>query len=126
MGKAASGKISKKKGQPLAKPARSSKKATEIDDIFAAPVPAATRPAPAEAKPAKPVKVVDASAAGKPKDQPKQKQNPPADNDGFADSRGKQSKYTDDGMRVFYMEDLRIGEGNGDTPDCPFDCQCCF
>ncbi|KAJ2765966.1 hypothetical protein IWQ57_004566 [Coemansia nantahalensis] len=113
MGKVASGKISKKKGQPLAKPARSSKKATEIDDIFAAPVPA-------------PVKVVDASAAGKPKDQPKQKQNPPADNDGFADSRGKQSKYTDDGMRVFYMEDLRIGEGNGDTPDCPFDCQCCF
>ncbi|KAJ2055336.1 hypothetical protein GGI17_006678 [Coemansia sp. S146] len=46
--------------------------------------------------------------------------------DDFADSRGKGSKYTEDGLRVFYMEDLRIGRGEGATELCPFDCTCCF
>ncbi|KAI8366837.1 uncharacterized protein BYT42DRAFT_588046 [Radiomyces spectabilis] len=46
--------------------------------------------------------------------------------DGFADSRGKKSKrMTEDGYPIFDVKELRIGEG-GDTPDCPFDCQCCF
>jgi hypothetical protein len=30
------------------------------------------------------------------------------------------------GMRVFSAAGLRIGEGKGDTPDCPVDCHCCF
>ncbi|KAJ1950537.1 hypothetical protein IWQ62_006555, partial [Dispira parvispora] len=49
-----------------------------------------------------------------------------SDDDGFFDSRGTKSKqYTEDGLPVFTVQDLGIGEG-GDTPDCPFDCQCCF
>ncbi|KAJ1645401.1 hypothetical protein IWQ61_010319, partial [Dispira simplex] len=48
------------------------------------------------------------------------------DDDGFFDSRGTKSKrLTEDGLPLFTVQDLRIGEG-GDTPDCPFDCQCCF
>ncbi|KAJ2064613.1 hypothetical protein GGI17_000940, partial [Coemansia sp. S146] len=44
-----------------------------------------------------------------------QQQKRPPKSDDFADSRGKGSKYTEDGLRVFYMEDLRIGEGEGAT-----------
>ncbi|KAI8082747.1 uncharacterized protein BX664DRAFT_338974 [Halteromyces radiatus] len=48
------------------------------------------------------------------------------DDDAFGDSRGKKAKrMTDDGYPLFDVKDLRIGEGK-DTPDCPFDCQCCF
>ncbi|KAJ3256804.1 hypothetical protein HDU77_002977 [Chytriomyces hyalinus] len=49
--------------------------------------------------------------------------------DGFADSRGLKSgsrKSTDDGLRVFDNVELQIGNGNGDTPQCPFECWCCF
>ncbi|KAI9300681.1 hypothetical protein BJ944DRAFT_234608 [Cunninghamella echinulata] len=46
--------------------------------------------------------------------------------DDFADSRGKKAKRTtDDGYPLYDVKDLRIGEGK-DTPECPFDCQCCF
>jgi hypothetical protein len=45
--------------------------------------------------------------------------------DGFGDSRGKSSKYTEDGLRIYSVQDLNIGLG-GDTPQCPFDCDCCF
>ncbi|ORX62465.1 hypothetical protein DM01DRAFT_1331884 [Hesseltinella vesiculosa] len=49
-----------------------------------------------------------------------------ATDDTFADSRGKKAKrLTDDGYPLYDVKDLRIGEGE-DTPDCPFDCQCCF
>ncbi|KAJ1718163.1 hypothetical protein LPJ61_006792 [Coemansia biformis] len=133
--KVAAGKVSKKK-PCKAKPAVSkvtlpSKATTEIDDIFASNPPANTaeKPAaPVKQKATKAVTVVDASAAGKKADPHKNQQQarPLAGDDGFADSRGKQTKYTEDGMRVFYMDDLHIGEGNGDTPECPFDCQCCF
>ncbi|KAI8069326.1 hypothetical protein BC940DRAFT_298451 [Gongronella butleri] len=61
----------------------------------------------------------------------KRKQPPPVEakhaaDDAFADSRGKKSKrLTDDGYPLYDVKDLRIGEGE-DTPECPFDCQCCF
>ncbi|CAM0141031.1 unnamed protein product [Umbelopsis sp. WA50703] len=49
-----------------------------------------------------------------------------ADDDGFSDSRGKKSKrMTDDGYPLYDVKDLNIGLG-GDTPDCPFDCTCCY
>ncbi|KAI8621438.1 hypothetical protein BC830DRAFT_1077155 [Chytriomyces sp. MP71] len=51
------------------------------------------------------------------------------DDDGFSDSRGLKKgsrKSTDDGLRVFDNVELQIGAGAGDTPDCPFDCWCCF
>ncbi|PVU93091.1 hypothetical protein BB559_003443 [Furculomyces boomerangus] len=73
--------------------------------------------------------VVDASGSGNnplEKSMPKQKQLTVNDcEDGFADSRGTHHKMVDD-MKVFYNDDLRIGEGDGDTPLCPFDCDCCF
>ncbi|KAJ1971682.1 hypothetical protein H4R35_005119 [Dimargaris xerosporica] len=46
--------------------------------------------------------------------------------DGFFDSRGSGKKrFTEDGYPLYTVEDLQIGLG-GDTPDCPFGCQCCF
>lgn len=45
----------------------------------------------------------------------------------FTDSRGTSGrKRTEDGLRIFTAAELRLGEGQGDTPDCPFDCHCCY
>ncbi|KAJ2828028.1 hypothetical protein FBU31_003023, partial [Coemansia sp. 'formosensis'] len=111
-----------KKAQPTSKSAVASK--TEIDDIFSAKKQPLAKPecnnAPkATAKPAKSVTVVDATASITSSGSQQQKRPPKSDD--FADSRGKSSKYTEDGLRVFYMEDLRIGEGEGATELCPFD-----
>ncbi|CAG8475240.1 25833_t:CDS:2 [Dentiscutata erythropus] len=47
------------------------------------------------------------------------------DTDGFSDSRGTKSrKTTEDGLAVYDINELNIGNG-GDTPLCPFDCECC-
>ena len=35
------------------------------------------------------------------------------------------NKYTKEGYKIYTAEELNIGMG-GDTPDCPFDCNCCF
>ncbi|KAJ2461604.1 hypothetical protein GGF42_000076 [Coemansia sp. RSA 2424] len=127
--KVRSGKVEK----PHQRPAAKITSLTEIDDIFAAKKNPATTTAtatttaivldPATPKPQSSVTVVDASSLSSASQQP---QRPPPKNDDFADSRGKSSKYTEDGLRVFYMEDLRIGEGEGATDLCPFDCSCCF
>eukprot|EP00299_Pterocystis_sp_00344_P006190 c17976_g1_i1.p1 GENE.c17976_g1_i1~~c17976_g1_i1.p1 ORF type:complete len:104 (+),score=22.12 c17976_g1_i1:36-347(+) len=47
--------------------------------------------------------------------------------DGFFDSRGDggKRKRTEEGYPIYTEEELRIGQG-GDTPLCPFDCDCCF
>jgi nitric oxide reductase activation protein len=45
-----------------------------------------------------------------------------------AQKRQKEAKpmyYTDEGLPVYSAESLNIGKGGG-TPDCPFDCWCCF
>ncbi|KAJ2484850.1 hypothetical protein IWW37_006093, partial [Coemansia sp. RSA 2050] len=100
----------------------------EIDDIFAtkgkpSPAPktleptltaAAATATSTKTKKTKPVTVVDATTAASTPGVPQQQKRPPKSDD-FADSRGKSSKYTEDGLRVFYMEDLRIGEGEGTT-----------
>ena len=43
------------------------------------------------------------------------------------DSKSKQKKarFTEEGYRIYTVDDLKIGKG-GDTEDCPFDCECCF
>ncbi|KAI8818252.1 uncharacterized protein EV422DRAFT_570027 [Fimicolochytrium jonesii] len=47
-------------------------------------------------------------------------------NDAFGDSRGLiATRRTDDGFGVFTTDELAIGKG-GDTPQCPFDCWCCY
>eukprot|EP00941_MAST-03F_sp_MAST-3F-sp1_P004360 g4360.t1 len=33
--------------------------------------------------------------------------------------------YTEEGLPIYSAESLNIGKGGG-TPDCPFDCWCCF
>ncbi|KAJ1910869.1 hypothetical protein GGI13_000273 [Coemansia sp. RSA 455] len=119
------------KNQPPPKPTTVAPK-SEIDDIFAAkkqplpkPTTVAQKPETDDiftAKATKSVTVVDATATTTTTNQQKR----PPKSDDFADSRGKGSKYTDDGLRVFYMEDLRIGEGEGETELCPFDCTCCY
>lgn len=35
-------------------------------------------------------------------------------------------KRTEEGYRVFREEELGLAGGGGDTPLCPFDCDCCF
>ena len=37
----------------------------------------------------------------------------------------KSRKFTEDGLKIYTMEELKIGQG-GNTEDCPFDCDCCF
>ena len=51
---------------------------------------------------------------------------PKQDDEAFFDTRGTAGprKYVD-GLPVYTVEELGIGKG-GDTPDCPFDCDCCF
>ncbi len=30
------------------------------------------------------------------------------------------------GMNIYSADSLRIGQGKGDTKECPFDCACCY
>lgn len=57
-------------------------------------------------------------------DQKKRKLHLTDDELAFRDSRGTRPK-TDDGLPIYTVEELKIGLG-GDTPLCPFDCNCCF
>ncbi|KAK0548089.1 hypothetical protein OC846_004608 [Tilletia horrida] len=43
----------------------------------------------------------------------------------FADSRGSTRKRTEEGFPIYTEAELKLGQG-GDTPLCPFDCDCCF
>jgi hypothetical protein len=42
---------------------------------------------------------------------------------GQKDSSGRQK--TGDGYNLYKEDELDLGKG-GDTPECPFDCACCF
>lgn len=47
--------------------------------------------------------------------------------DGFAGrSLGGGRKYTEEGYPIYTEEELKLNMEGGDTPDCPFDCNCCF
>ncbi|MES1915255.1 MAG: hypothetical protein MHM6MM_007231 [Cercozoa sp. M6MM] len=49
---------------------------------------------------------------------------PPVDDDFLVrDKKGR--TYTNDGLPVYTTTELKIGQG-GDTPLCPFDCECCY
>ena len=48
------------------------------------------------------------------------------DDDGFFDCRGTgPRKKTEEGFNIYHEDELKIGLG-GDTPECPFDCTCCY
>jgi len=45
----------------------------------------------------------------------------------FKDSRGTlPRRTTEEGWLIYKEDELGIGEDGGDTPLCPFDCDCCF
>ncbi|TFK76958.1 DUF1764-domain-containing protein [Pluteus cervinus] len=47
--------------------------------------------------------------------------------DRFADSRGTgPRKKTEEGWAVYKEDELGISNEGGDTPLCPFDCECCY
>lgn len=48
----------------------------------------------------------------------------PKDAAEFTDSRGTTRRKTDDGLAIYSESELKLGQG-GDTPLCPFDCDCC-
>ncbi|KAJ1982635.1 hypothetical protein H4R34_001632 [Dimargaris verticillata] len=123
---------------------------SEIDDIFStkkAPTDDATTPStkrtkaagdnaaqqaatksPAAGDAKRSVRVVGPSYVPPPASSSEQSSKIPLvqNDDGFFDSRGSGKKrFTEDGFPLYTVEDLQIGLG-GDTPDCPFDCQCCF
>ncbi|KAH9898545.1 hypothetical protein C8Q73DRAFT_685183 [Cubamyces lactineus] len=45
----------------------------------------------------------------------------------FKDSRGTgPRRKTEEGFAIYKEDELGITDQGGDTPLCPFDCQCCF
>ncbi|KAF4723911.1 hypothetical protein FOZ63_008614, partial [Perkinsus olseni] len=44
---------------------------------------------------------------------------------GLGNRAGGDRKRTEEGYKIYTEEELKIGQG-GNTPDCPFDCWCCF
>ncbi|KAH7915382.1 DUF1764-domain-containing protein [Hygrophoropsis aurantiaca] len=45
----------------------------------------------------------------------------------FKDSRGNgPRRKTEDGFSIYKEDELGISKDGGDTPLCPFDCDCCF
>jgi len=54
----------------------------------------------------------------------KSKMSEPTD---FADSRGSgDRRKTEEGWSVYKEAELGLNNEGGDTPSCPFDCNCCF
>lgn len=93
-------------------PATSGKsRGNEIDDIFDDAVE----------KIAKQVKETKASQSAE------KRAAPASADDEFFDSRGLLNKKRKkvDGVYVYYLDELGVGSGGG-TPDCPFDCKCCY
>ncbi|KAJ7275240.1 hypothetical protein B0H12DRAFT_1086353 [Mycena haematopus] len=49
------------------------------------------------------------------------------DTERFKDSRGSgPRRKTEEGWSIYKEDELGIGNEGGDTPLCPFDCDCCF
>jgi len=70
----------------------------------------------------RPAAAAAAAAAAKVKKLKRAKDTGP-DSDDELEKNAK--RRTDDGLRLFDIHDLNIGKGGG-TPQCPFDCQCCY
>ncbi|EEB07170.1 hypothetical protein SJAG_02251 [Schizosaccharomyces japonicus yFS275] len=95
----------------------------EIDEIFASKKKTSTEKSSSKDQKEskkddkKPEQVNVAKSQMKPKKMPK--------DDLFADPKGNTGrKRTEEGFLVYDEDELRIGKG-GDTPLCPFDCDCC-
>ncbi|KAE9410946.1 DUF1764-domain-containing protein [Gymnopus androsaceus JB14] len=80
---------------------------------------------------AKRVKATKASEkAAEPKGKAKREsKNVKEQEDRFKDSRGSgPRRKTEEGWSIYKVDELGIGDDDqgGDTPLCPFDCDCCF
>jgi len=93
--------------------ASSSKLSQEVEDIFAS-LKNKKRSQP----PSKPASTVGI-------DTPTEGNAEPADDLGFGSSTTRGRKRTEEGFFVYTTDELKIGQG-GDTPLCPFDCECCY
>ncbi|CUA70106.1 hypothetical protein RSOLAG22IIIB_00452 [Rhizoctonia solani] len=50
-----------------------------------------------------------------------------SDDERFRDSRGTgPRRRTEEGYAIYKEDELGINNEGGDTPLCPFDCECCF
>ncbi|RDB28914.1 Uncharacterized protein C6G9.01c [Hypsizygus marmoreus] len=59
--------------------------------------------------------------------QPSMKHPDRADESRFKDSRGSgPRKKTEEGWAIYKEDELGIRDEGGETPLCPFDCECCF
>jgi len=66
--------------------------------------------------------------AKKQRDKDKPKRATPQPRETFSvrgSARKDGSTHTEDGLKIYSAEELRIGKGQN-TPLCPFDCECCF
>ncbi|KZP01793.1 DUF1764-domain-containing protein [Calocera viscosa TUFC12733] len=107
--------------------------ADPIDDADAKPKkrPAETIVDPSLPKTAKKVKVFDdralAKVAGVVKARAKRKVELDEEERAFRDSRGKEPRRkTEEGWNIYKEDELGMTKAGGDTPLCPFDCDCCF
>ncbi|KAJ7630740.1 hypothetical protein FB45DRAFT_916447 [Roridomyces roridus] len=123
---------------------------SEIDDIFAKrPVPSTSAVPPpkkkskTKAKAPSPVSSSSSSSKKRPAPEtildpstrpppPKKVKvdKPPVDQkeetEKFKDSRGSgPRRKTEEGWSIYKEDELGIGDEGGDTPLCPFDCDCC-
>lgn len=130
----------KRKAEPARQPPPKSLKALPpqgakeaMANIFAAlkdrpkpPTAVPSAPAPDSVAPAK-ATARHAKAKGKGAEAPKSRKAGGApDSDPFSDSRGlRGGRKVVDGIPVYSPEELGLGAQGGDTPLCPFDCECC-
>ncbi|KZT55810.1 DUF1764-domain-containing protein [Calocera cornea HHB12733] len=95
--------------------------------------PAETIVDPSLPKPKK-VKVIDddrplskAASTIKAKATSKRKAEVDEEERAFRDSRGKEPRRkTEEGWNIYKEDELGMTKAGGDTPLCPFDCDCCF
>ncbi|KAJ7107629.1 hypothetical protein C8R43DRAFT_1044712 [Mycena crocata] len=92
-----------------------------------------TAPAGSSKKRPAPETILDPSARAPP--QKRNKVDKPSvvassdkeDSERFKDSRGfGPRRKTEEGWSIYKEDELGIGDNGGDTPLCPFDCDCCF
>lgn len=117
-----------------AKKKKNKNKATQVDNV-----PAENSPTSASNKRPSPETVIDSSSVPNKRlktdkstnSHPKAKVSRPLKDDEdeakFKDSRGAGPRQTtEEGWPVYKEDELGIHEEGGDTPLCPFDCDCCF
>ncbi|KAF9173348.1 hypothetical protein BGX20_003443 [Mortierella sp. AD010] len=111
----------KKKSTDAAKPAKEADKATAATAVTVKPRSGA-KVVEAVVFNERPAAAAAAAAAAKIQ-KFKRARNDGPDSDDELEKNGK--RRTDDGLRLFDINDLNIGKG-GDTEKCPFDCECCY